>query len=39
MVYVSNEAKRNGDDSVEAMKNYTQSMNYTFPYLIVKTVS
>ena len=35
MVYVnSNEAKRNGDDSVEAMKNYAQSMNYTFPYLI-----
>ena len=35
MVYVnSNEAKRDGDDSVEAMKNYAKSMDYTFPYLI-----
>ena len=35
MVYLnSNEAKRNGDDSKEAMKNYAKSMGYTFPYLI-----
>ena len=35
MVYInSNEAKRNGDDSKEAMKNYAKSMGYTFPYLI-----
>ena len=35
MVYInSNEAKRDGDDSLEAMKNYSKSMGYTFPYLI-----
>ena len=35
MLYInSNEAKRNGDDSKEAMKNYAKSMGYTFPYLI-----
>ncbi len=35
MVYInSNEAKRDGDDSKEAMKNYAKSMEYTFPYLI-----
>ncbi|MDB2362505.1 redoxin domain-containing protein [Flavobacteriales bacterium] len=35
MVYInSNEAKRNGDDSKEEMKNYAKSMGYTFPYLI-----
>tara|TARA_B100001059_G_C17658756_1_gene488350 strand:- start:195 stop:821 length:627 start_codon:yes stop_codon:yes gene_type:complete len=35
MVYInSNEAKRDGDDSVEAMKNHAKSMGYTFPYLI-----
>ena len=35
MVYInSNEAKRDGDDSKEAMKNYAKSMGYTFPYLI-----
>ena len=35
MVYInSNEAKRDGDDSKEAMKDYAKSMGYTFPYLI-----
>ena len=35
MVYInSNEAKRNGDDSLEEMKKYAKSMGYTFPYLI-----
>tara|TARA_Y100000813_G_C24016104_1_gene282862 strand:- start:27 stop:647 length:621 start_codon:yes stop_codon:yes gene_type:complete len=35
MVYInSNEAKRDGDDSKEAMKGYAKSMGYTFPYLI-----
>ena len=35
MVYInSNEAKRDGDDSKKAMKNYAKSMGYTFPYLI-----
>lgn len=35
MVYInSNEAKRDGDDSKEAMKGYAKSMEYTFPYLI-----
>ena len=35
MVYInSNEAKRDGDDSKEEMKNYAKSMGYTFPYLI-----
>lgn len=35
MLYInSNEAKRNGDDSKEEMKNYAKSMGYTFPYLI-----
>jgi len=33
MVYInSNEAKRDGDDSLEAMKNYSKSMGYTFPF-------
>ena len=37
MVYLnSNEAKRNGDDSKEAMKNYAKSMGYTIPNLIDK---
>ena len=35
MVYInSNEAKRDGDDSFEAMKNHAKNMGYTFPYLI-----
>tara|TARA_B100001109_G_C18782702_1_gene436170 strand:+ start:269 stop:880 length:612 start_codon:yes stop_codon:yes gene_type:complete len=35
MVYInSNEAKRDGDDSKKAMKDYAKSMGYTFPYLI-----
>lgn len=35
MVYInSNEAKRDGDDSQEAMKNYAKNMGYSFPYLI-----
>ncbi len=35
MVYLnSNEAKRDGDDSLDEMKNYAKSMGYTFPYLI-----
>ena len=35
MVYInSNEAKRDGEDSAEAMKNHAKSMGYTFPYLI-----
>jgi len=35
MVYInSNEAKRDGDDSLEAMKNHAKTMGYTFPYLI-----
>ena len=35
MVYInSNEAKRDGDDSLEAMKNHAKNMGYTFPYLI-----
>jgi|TARA_B110000305_G_scaffold234172_1_gene291773 thioredoxin-related protein len=37
MVYInSNQAKRNGDDSVEKMKNHSKEMGYTFPYLIDK---
>ena len=35
MLYInSNQAKRNGDDSVEKMKNHSKEMGYTFPYLI-----
>ncbi len=35
MVYInSNEAKRRGDDSLEAMKDYAKKMGYTFPYLV-----
>ena len=35
MVYInSNQAKRNGDDSVEEMRNHSKKMGYTFPYLI-----
>ena len=35
MVYInSNEAKRGGDDSLEAMKDYAKNMDYTFPYLV-----
>ena len=35
MVYInSNEAKRDGDDSKEAMKDYAKSIGYSFPYLI-----
>ena len=35
MVYInSNEAKRGGDDSLEAMKDYAKNMGYTFPYLV-----
>ena len=37
MLYInSNQAKRNGDDSVEKMKNHSKEMGYTFPYLIDK---
>ena len=37
MVYInSNQAKRNGDDSVEKMQNHSKEMGYTFPYLIDK---
>lgn len=37
MVYInSNQAKRNGDDSVEKMINHSKEMGYTFPYLIDK---
>ena len=35
MVYInSNQAKRDGDDSVEKMKNHSKKMGYTIPYLI-----
>ena len=35
MVYInSNQAKRNGDDSVEEMRNHSKKMGYTIPYLI-----
>ena len=35
MVYInSNQAKRDGDDSFEKMKNHSQKMGYSFPYLI-----
>ena len=35
MVYInSNQAKRDGDDSVEEMKNHSKEMGYTIPYLI-----
>lgn len=30
----SNEAKRDGDDSYDAMKKYAQAQNYTVPYVI-----
>ena len=37
MVYInSNQAKRNGDDSIEKMKNHSKEMGYTYPYLIDK---
>tara|TARA_B110000091_G_scaffold26427_1_gene25893 strand:- start:103 stop:501 length:399 start_codon:yes stop_codon:yes gene_type:complete len=37
MVYInSNQAKRDGDDSVEKMINHSKEMGYTFPYLIDK---
>ena len=35
MVYInSNQAKRDGDDSFEKMKNHSRKMGYSFPYLI-----
>ena len=35
LVYVnSNQAKRDGDDSIEEMKKHSKKMNYSFPYLI-----
>ncbi len=35
MVYInSNEARRNGDDSVKRMKKHAKEMGYKFPYLI-----
>ena len=35
MVYInSNQAKREGDDSVEEMRNHSIKMGYNFPYLI-----
>ena len=35
MVYInSNQAKRDGDDSVEEMRNHSKEMGYTIPYLI-----
>lgn len=35
MVYInSNQAKRDGDDSVEAMKDHAKKMDYSYPYLI-----
>ena len=35
MVYInSNQAKREGDDSVEEMRNHSKKMGYNFPYLI-----
>ena len=35
MVYInSNQAKRDGDDSVEEMRNHSKKMGYTIPYLI-----
>jgi len=35
MVYInSNQAKRDGDDSVEEMRNHSKKMGYTVPYLI-----
>jgi len=37
MVYInSNQAKRNGDDSVEEMRNHSKKMGYNYPYLIDK---
>jgi len=35
MVYInSNQAKRDGDDSVDKMRNHSKKMGYTIPYLI-----
>lgn len=35
LVYInSNQAKRDGDDSIEEMKKHSKKMNYSFPYLI-----
>ena len=35
MVYInSNQAKRDGDDSIEEMRNHSKKMGYTIPYLI-----
>ena len=35
MVYInSNQAKRNGDDSVEEMRKHSKEMGYTIPYLV-----
>ena len=35
MVYInSNQARRDGDDSVEKMRNHSEEMGYTIPYLI-----
>jgi len=35
MLYInSNQAKREGDDSVEKMRNHSKKMGYNFPYLI-----
>ena len=37
MVYInSNQAKRDGDDSIEEMRNHSKKMGYTTPYLIDK---
>tara|TARA_B100000795_G_scaffold196700_1_gene150747 strand:+ start:282 stop:905 length:624 start_codon:yes stop_codon:yes gene_type:complete len=37
MVYInSNQAKRDGDDSVEKMRNHSKKMGYSSPYLIDK---
>ena len=37
MVYInSNQAKRDGDDSVDKMRNHAKKMGYNFPYLIDK---
>jgi thioredoxin-related protein len=37
MIYInSNQAKRDGDDSVEKMKMHSVKMGYTYPYLIDK---
>ena len=37
MVYInSNEAKRDGDDSIDKMKEHARKMGYNYPYLIDK---